>query len=139
MQVNGMFRSLDIAATGLSAERLRMEVVANNIANANSTRTASGGPYRRQEVLFAPIAAGNDSGGVRINGIADDESELPQVYRPGHPDANGQGMVTMPNVTLPNEMVDLITASRAYEANLRAMRTFRDMAEQTLGTLRSTQ
>ena len=139
MQVNGMFRSLDIAASGLSAERLRMEVVANNIANANSTRTAQGGPYRRQEVLFAPVVKGADSGGVQINGIANDESELPQVYRPGHPDADAQGMVTMPNVALPNEMVDLITASRAYEANLRAIRTFREMAEQTLSTLRSTQ
>ena len=124
-----------------------MEVVANNLANANSTRTPEGGPYRRMEVVFAsalnsalasPDGPGSELGGVQVVGLQRDWSELPRVYQPGHPDAADDGFVTMPNVKLPNEMVDLITASRAYEANLRSLRTFREMAEQALSLLRGT-
>jgi flagellar basal-body rod protein FlgC len=147
MQIGRMLSSLDICASGMAAERQRMEVVANNIANANSTRTPQGGPYRRLEVVFASAldsalgrsASDIDSlGGVQIVGVQPDPSELPRVYQPGHPDADRDGLVTMPNVKLPSEMVDLITASRSYEANLRAMRTFREMAEQALSMLRGT-
>jgi len=135
------FSAADISASGLSAERQRMEVVANNIANAYSTRTPTGGPYRRQHVVFATAydeaaGAARGLGGVRVLGIEPDRSELPRVYQPGHPDADEDGFVTMPNVKLPNEMVDLITASRAYEANLRALRSFRRMVEQALSLLR---
>jgi flagellar basal-body rod protein FlgC len=77
-------------------------------------------------------------GGVQVVGLQPDQSELPRVYQPGHPDADDNGFVVMPNVKLPNEMVDLITASRSYEANLRALRTFREMAEQALSLLRGT-
>jgi flagellar basal-body rod protein FlgC len=146
MQIGRALSTLDISASGMAAERQRMEVVANNIANANSTRSAQGGPYRRQEVVFASAldsargkSAGADSfRGVDVQGVQPDMSELPRVYQPGHPDADQEGYVTMPNVKLPSEMVDLITASRSYEASLRAMRTFREMVEQTLSLLRNT-
>jgi len=146
MGFNSMLAVTNISASGLAAERMRMEVVANNIANAHSTRTAHGGPFRRQDVVFASVL--NDQlhsgtpgaeklGGVQIVGIVDDPSELERVYNPGHPDADPEGFVTMPNVRLPVEMVNLITASRAYEANLRVMQSFRQNAEQALGLLRS--
>ena len=157
MNFDSLFSSTNISASGLSAERFRMEVVANNIANASSTRTASGGPFRRQEVVFAAtldqtistqggtnrrtfhgarIGPQLGSGGVQVVGTEDDSSALHQVHNPGHPDADSNGFVTMPNVDLPVEMVNLITASRAYEANLRALQTFRQMAEQSLTLLR---
>ncbi len=137
----------NISASGLSAERLRMEVVANNIANAAVTRTSEGGPYRRKDVVFetvlnpagpGPIGQNESSGlaGVRAVGIVDDLSELPRRYDPGHPDADPDGFVTMPNVNLPIEMVNLITATRAYEANLKAAQSFVDMNQQALALLR---
>lgn len=139
-----MFPSISISGSGLAAERRRMELVANNIANANSTRGADGEPYRRQQLVFA--SALNDGGGatddprqlsgVKIIGVEGDNTEFPLVYNPGHPDADENGMVRMPNVQLPNEMVDLITASRSYEANLRALSLFKEMIEQTLTLLR---
>lgn len=134
----------DISASGLAAERLRMEVASNNIANARSTRSLDGGPYRRQQVIFAAeverrSASGHRTdvslGGVRVVEIAADQSPLLQVHNPGHPDADENGMVTMPNVQLPHEMVDLVTASRAYEANLKALQTYRQMNEQSLSLL----
>ncbi len=140
-----MLSAVDISASGLSAERLRMEIVANNIANANSTRTPSGEAYRRQQVVFSAaydeaLSKGVDGGqnlsGVRVVGVQSDMSELPRILQPGHPDADADGYVTMPNVTMPTEMVDLITASRGYEANLRVLRSFREMAERALSMLR---
>jgi flagellar basal-body rod protein FlgC len=127
----------------MSAERFRMEVIANNIANANSTRSANGGPFRRQDVVFEEVlgAATRPDGtpplaGVQAVELVEDQSELPRVYMPGHPDADAEGFVRMPNVQLPIEMVNLLTASRAYEANLRAAQTFRQMNEQALALLR---
>ena len=119
-----------------------MEVVANNIANAHSTRTPQGGPFRRRDVLFSAVmrpggTTGEKMGGVQIVSIEEDTSELPRIHNPTHPDADVDGMVTMPNVTIPNEMVDMMTASRAYEANLRVLTTFREMAQQTLSLLRA--
>jgi flagellar basal-body rod protein FlgC len=145
MSIKQLLSTSQISASGLAAERQRMEVIANNIANAHSTRSLSGGPYRRQVMVFSEafdmaLADGqhNPHGlqGVKVKGVEHDWSELPQVYNPGHPDADENGMVTMPNVKLPNEMVDLITASRAYEANLKALHQFRQMTEQTLSLLR---
>jgi flagellar basal-body rod protein FlgC len=143
MQLGSILSVTDISASGLAAERQRMEVVANNIANAHTTRTAEGGPYRRQQIIFATAlqsalasSSAGSLGGVQVVGIQPDMSELPRVYNPGHPEADKDGFVTMPNVKLPNEMVDLMTASRAYEANLKALRTFRKMAEQALSLLR---
>ena len=120
-----------------------MEVIANNIANANSTQSADGGPYRRQQVIFAAnlqqqMGETNSMAnqGVRVVGLQADQSALPKIYNPGHIHADKEGYVTMPNVSVPNEMVDLITSSRSYEANLRAIKNYQDMAQQTLSILR---
>ncbi len=136
----------DISASGLAAERLRMEVAANNIANSNSTRTPEGGAFRRKQVVFAAAyenalraSFGDDARqfrGVTVTGIQPDSSEMPRIHKPGHPDADADGFVTFPNVSLPNEMVDLITASRSYEANLRALKSFREIVQQALSLLR---
>jgi flagellar basal-body rod protein FlgC len=142
MPFNDLFAANAISATGMSAERLRMEVIANNIANANSTRSANGGPFRRQDVVFAEVLGGiRPDGapnflGVQAVELVEDPSELPRVYMPGHPDADAEGFVQMPNVQLPIEMVNLLTAARSYEANLRAAQTFRTMNQQALALLR---
>lgn len=134
--------STGISASGMAAERRRMEVISNNIANANSTRGADGQPYRRQFVVFSADqdALAIEDGalsGVKIEGVEGDQSPFNEVHMPGHPDADPEtGMVKMPNVKLPNEMVDLITASRSYEANLKALSLFKEMVEQTLTLLR---
>jgi flagellar basal-body rod protein FlgC len=143
MAFDDFLAATNISASGLSAERLRMEVVANNIANAFSTRSLQGGPYRRQEVVFAAVLGdqiqaarrGSPStglGGVEVAGIVEDPTDFFRVYNPGHPDADRNGYVLMPNVHLPAEMVNLITASRAYEANLKVLQAFRQSAEQAL-------
>lgn len=142
MSFDSAFGALNIAASGLSAERLRMEVVANNIANASATRTPEGGPYRRRDVVFETVLDGVQSngdqklGGVRVAGLVADPSELPRVFQPGHPDADGEGFVSMPNVQLPVEMVNLITASRAYEANLRVAQSFLELSQSALALTR---
>jgi flagellar basal-body rod protein FlgC len=149
MATQDAFGLLNITASGLSAERLRMEVVANNIANAFTTRAPGGGPFRRQEVVFEAVlnerlrAAGGRAvrglpqlGGVRVVDVVNDNSPFNRVYQPGHPDADAEGFVLLPNVNLPIEMVNLITASRAYEANLRVAQSFRQITEQSLAILR---
>jgi flagellar basal-body rod protein FlgC len=142
MSFDNLLVAGNISASGLSAERLRMEVIANNIANATATRVAGGGPFRRQEVIFEAVmndftGGAPELGGVRIVGVAPDQSALPRIHDPGHPDADQDGFVTMPNVFLPIEMVNLMTASRAYEANLKALQNLRQQLEQTLTLLRS--
>ena len=144
MSLGRILSATDISASGMAAERQRMEVIANNVANAYSTRTSEGGPYRRQQIVFSSLMDSTLSGGsnsagsmrgVQVTGIQADMSELPRIYQPGHPDAVDD-FVTMPNVQPAIEMVDLVTASRAYEANLRMLKTFRQMAEQALAVLR---
>ncbi|MEZ6130571.1 MAG: flagellar basal body rod protein FlgC [Planctomycetaceae bacterium] len=142
MSFGRLLSSTDISASGLAAERVRMEIAANNIANVHTTSTAEGGPYRRQQVAFASAmnaSLGNDAAdglaGVMVKGISRDTSELPKIFNPGHPDADSDGFVSMPNVKLPMEMVDLMTASRAYDANLKSLTTFRKMAEQSLSLM----
>ncbi len=145
MAFDDLLRVTGICASGMSAERMQMEVVANNIANAYSTHGPGGGPFRRQDLLFSAVldrhAAGRTGGsvgaGVKVDGLADDQSELPRLYNPGHPDADSQGYVTMPNVRLPIEMVNLMAASRAYEANMRAFLFYKQMVEQSLALVRS--
>lgn len=144
MSQGGLFGATQIASSGLAAERLRMEVAANNIANANSTRTADGSPFRRQQVVFSAAmkqAIGRDGlggmSGVSIEGVQDDLSDMPKVHSPGHPDADADGYVTYPNVKLPHEMVDMMTAARAYEANLKSLQVFRQMTEQALALLKA--
>jgi flagellar basal-body rod protein FlgC len=143
----GLFDALDASGSALSAERLRMDVTAENLANAQSTRTANGtGPYRRKEVVFEQADAGSPTsfadslqaagGGVRVAGIVEDPTPLRRIYDPGHPDADAQGYVTMPNVNTVTEMTDLIGASRAYEANVTAMQTAKSMFARTLDLLK---
>ena len=144
-----MFGGIDASASGLTAERLRMDVISNNIANVNTTRTATGGPYRRQYVVFEPREADKQSfssmltgamastklqagDGVRAVGIETDSTQGNLIYDPGHPDANAQGYVQHSNVNIVNEMVDMITASRAYEANVTAVNTAKSMAAKAL-------
>jgi flagellar basal-body rod protein FlgC len=144
------FGGLDISASGLTAERLRMDVTAENLANAQTTRGANGQPYRRKEVVLqeAPGSFGatlsqamgggraGSTGGVQVAGVVEDQAPLKRVYDPGHPDADAQGYVSMPNVDTVTEMVDLISASRAYEANVTAMNAAKQMFAHTLELLR---
>lgn len=139
--------SLRISASGLSAERLRMDVISSNVANANTTRSPQGGPYRRQVALLASESPesqfknalsrlrSEDSSvtqGVRIAGIKEDSSPNKRVYDPKHPDANDDGFVEYPNVDVMKEMVELITASRAYDANITVMNNTKNMLFRTL-------
>jgi flagellar basal-body rod protein FlgC len=143
--VSGIFGSLGISASGMAAQRLRMDVVAENLANAETTRGADGKPYQRKEVIlheidasgFAGALAGAQAGnGVEATGIVADPSPPRKVYDPGHPDADAQGYVTLPNVNPVTEMVDLITASRGYEANVQALNSSKQMFTRTLDLLR---
>lgn len=139
-----MFGAIDAAASGLTAERLRMDVISNNIANANTTRTAEGGAYRRRVVVFEPRTEDTSSfsqtlsnemkagEGVRAVGITTDNTPGRTVYDPNHPDANRDGYVEMPNLNIVSEMVDMITASRAYEANVTAVNAAKSMAMKAL-------
>lgn len=129
----GLVTTMRISASGLSAERLRIDLIADNLANANTTRTTQGRPYRRKVAIFEPIVPNAQTpGGVRVVGIAEDTAPLRRIYQPGHPDADAQGFVTYPNVEMVHEMVDLITASRAYEANIQAFNASKDMFLRTL-------
>ncbi len=145
----GLFDAITISGSGLSAERLRMDVTAENLANAQSTRGPDGQPYRRKEVVLQQAeggfesalrtaSAGSASGarGVEVAGIVEDRTPNRQVYDPGHPDADARGYVAMPNVDSVTEMVDLISASRAYEANVTAMQTAKTMFARTLDLLK---
>ena len=144
-----LFGAIDISGSGLSAERLRMDVTAENLANAQTTRGADGQPYRRQEVILQQAGGGFDlalnaamapngarARGVEVVAIAEDQTPNRMVYDPGHPDANDDGYVEMPNVDPVTEMVDLIAASRAYEANVTAMQTAKSMFSKTLDILK---
>ena len=151
----GFYDSIEVSASGLSAERLAMDVIANNIANANTTRTPQGGAFKRQLVVFAqkPDAApstgtgdasspvGDDGsqgqGGVVALGVVQDQSPDRLVFDPSNPDADARGYVHYPNVSVVKEMVDLMAASRAYEANVTAIQEARNMGNATLNLLRS--
>lgn len=133
-----LISGLDITAGALNAQKTRLDVVAQNIANAQTTRTSNGGPYQRQVVSFESALlrqTGIDGPArhtVRIGSIVPDRAAGQQIYNPQHPDANADGLVSMPNVNLSYEMVDLITASRAYEANLAVAKNARGMAMKAL-------
>ncbi|MCW2956691.1 MAG: flagellar basal-body rod protein FlgC [Thermoleophilia bacterium] len=145
----GMFDSMHISASGLAAERLRMDVIAQNLANANSTRGPDGQPYRRHEVVFRSSdsvvgtspstkagASGDNLSGVEPVAIVEDPSPLRAVHDPTHPDADDNGNVYYPNVNPVTEMVDMMTATRAYEANVTAMNAAKNMALKALDILR---
>ncbi len=162
----GMFGAIRISASGLRGQRTKMDVVSRNLANAETTRTAEGTPYRRQRAIFEQVlgsklqrhslkmgtgvesrlarthpghlgettfSRATSGGGLESEvGVAPDASEFRVVYDPGHPDADEQGYVLMPNVNPISEMVDMITASRAYEANISAVQTAKDMFNDAL-------
>lgn len=161
MAMTGFFTGLNISATGLRAQRVRQNVISSNLANAETTRTAEGGPYRRQRVVLEadptefdqflvkeqdklkgsktqtghmnipqpewPLANENIGSGVKVAAIQDDQAPFRMVYDPSHPDANDKGYVAMPNVNVVEEMVDMITATRAYEANATAFNATKQM------------
>ena len=133
-----MFGGMEISASALTAQRLRMNVTAENLANAETTKAANGQPYRRKEIELSAASPsfGEVLGGVQVDGIVDDPSPLRQVYDPGNPEANKQGYVTMPNVNPVTEMVDLISASRGYESNVTAMNAAKQMFSKTFDVLR---
>ena len=142
----GMFTSFNINASGMTAQRYRMDIISENVANANTTRTADGTPYRRKVAYFeekggqTPFgaalnqASGNYSGkGVKVTGVYEDYStEMKKVYDPSHPDADEDGYVLYPNVDIVTEMTNMIDASRAYEANATAFSASKSMALQGL-------
>lgn len=130
--------AVESTASALEAERIRMEVIGQNIANANTTRGVDGQPFRRQQVVFESVlrqelgAAGAGPAKVTVSKIVPDPRPFRLVYNPGHPDADAQGMVALPNISIHEEMADMIAAARAFEANLAVVKTARTMAAQTL-------
>lgn len=166
MPMSGVFTGLNISATGLRAQRVRQNVIASNLANAETTRTPDGGPYRKQSVVLEadprefdqfyikeqdkiagrrtqeghmripyprfPLAQEEIGSGVRVVEIAQDQRAPRMVFNPDHPDANEQGYVAMPNVNVVEEMVDMIAATRAYEANATAFNATKSMLMKAL-------
>lgn|SRR5688572_18541906 len=133
---------IDSTSSALNAERIRMDVVSQNIANVNTTRGPNGKPYVRQQVVFEAVLKdhlkpgglpGGDAQTVRVAQVEAARRPVRMVYQPGHADADANGMVAMPNINIHEEMVDLMAASRSYEANLSVVKTARSMALQTLG------
>jgi flagellar basal-body rod protein FlgC len=140
---------MNISASALTAERFRMDVIAENMASIQTTRTADGGPYRRRYVIFQERERAQDfscifnyahykrassvpGGGVRVVGVGEDTAPFKLEYNPTHPDADPDGYVQLPNVEVVQEMTDMMAAYRVYEANITALNTFKDMAMKTL-------
>lgn len=136
--------SLSISGSALTATRLRMDVISENIANQNTTRTADGGPYKRRMVVYEPISndtfrsalqdrlGANSAQGVRVTKIVEDETPTTPVYNPEHPDADENGYVEMPNVDPIKETIDMMAATRAYDANITAFNAIKTMASKAL-------
>ena len=137
--------SFDISASGMTAERQRLDIASENIANSNTTRTESGGPYRRKMVVLQEVPSTSfrskfnsllnrtaSKGGVRVTEIVEDQRDLQPVYNPDHPDANEEGYVMMPNVDLVKETVDGMSATRSYEANITAFNAMKLMAQRAI-------
>jgi flagellar basal-body rod protein FlgC len=131
---------LKISASGLSAERVRMNVISSNLANANTTRTEEGGPYRRKDVLFTARNSGLSFDNlmrlafdphlkeVKVDGIVEDKKAPRLVFNPNHPDSNEKGYVEMPNISIMEEMVNMITSNRSFESNTQAINATKSMA-----------
>lgn len=143
-----LFSSISVSASGMSAERQRAELLVENIANADTTRTADGGPYRRRDAIFesAPVAApfssfldsqmDGQANGVRVSNVIVDKSEPDRRYMPGHPDADKDGYVSLPRVNPAEDMVDLLGASRSYQANVSAISAVKDMIQRSIDLFR---
>ncbi|MCL4493000.1 MAG: flagellar basal body rod protein FlgC [Nitrospirae bacterium] len=132
-----MFMPLKVSATALEAQKIRMNTIASNIANVNSTKTPGGGPYRRKDVVFESFLFDESSIGVDIPKIVEDQRAFKTVYEPGHPDADKDGYVSYPNINTIEEMVNLMAAARAYEANLTLMGSYKDMFMKTLDLMKT--
>lgn len=140
----GLFDALNTSASGLSAQRLRMNLISDNLANANTTRTAAGGPYQRKEPVFEARATDGsfrhaldravsaDMTSVKVAEIVPDNRPPIYKYDPGHPDADEKGYVAMPNIRVIEEMVNMMSASRSYEANVSAIKTIKDMIHKAM-------
>lgn len=136
-----MFTGFRVLGSGMSAQRTRLNVTSSNLANANTTRTDEGGAYRRRDPVFSAQALGNVNAsdsisnaiqGVSVTDIALDESPLPVIFDPGHPDADAEGYVTMPNVNVVEEMVHMTTSARSFEANASAFQTLKQMMQRAI-------
>jgi flagellar basal-body rod protein FlgC len=136
-KVAGVFSAMEVAASGLTAERGRMNIIASNLANAQTTKGADGKPYHRLDPVFQSQSVSPDSfdpilrsvNEVKLSGVRQDTTPGQMVYDPGHPDANAQGYVEYPNVNVVTEMVNLMTASRAYEAGVTSIESLKSMAK----------
>lgn len=136
----GILDAINVSASGLNAQRTRLNVIAGNLANVSTTRTPEGGPYKRKDVVFESRPTGETFGQVLgeqvqkvgISEVVEDTAPPRMQYDPSHPDANAQGYVAMPNINLVEEMVNLLAATRSYEANVTALNSSKDMAMRAL-------
>lgn len=138
------FNAMNVSSSALAAERTRMNLISSNLANASTTRTPEGGPYKRKDAVFTAVesektferhlssAAGQQVRNVKVERIVEDQNPPRMQYDPGHPDADAQGYVAMPNVNVIEEMADMLTATRTYEANVTAVQAAKNMALKTL-------
>ena len=135
MPIRAAASPIDIAISGLRAESLRLNVIASNIANAETTRAANGQPYRRKDLVLSTDASA--LAGVRVERVAEDmTTDFRKIYQPGNPLANAEGYVSMPNVDIPTELINLVTASRAYQANATFLKRQQELGDATLELLR---
>jgi flagellar basal-body rod protein FlgC len=140
-----LFASLSVSASGMAAQRTRAALLVENIANSETTRTPEGGPYRRKDAVFSTSSVGSEFAselesqmqtGVRVSSISVDQRDPEQQYAPGHPDADADGYVSIPRMNPAEDMVDLVTANRGYQANVAAMSAVKDMIQKSIDLLR---
>ncbi len=135
MPVTSIGSPIDITMSALRAQSMRMNVYSNNLANASTAKTDTGGPYRRKEVILSSVM--DALNGVKIDRVIEDfTTEFQRIHQPGHPQADTDGYVMMPNISIPVEMMNLTSASRAYQANAAVLKRYQDMVEATLQLLR---
>jgi flagellar basal-body rod protein FlgC len=140
-----LFASLSVSASGMAAQRTRAALLVENIANSETTRTPEGGPYRRKDAVFSTSSVGSEFAselesqmqtGVRVSSISVDQRDPERQYAPGHPDADADGYVSIPRMNPAEDMVDLVTANRGYQANVAAMSAVKDMIQKSIELLR---
>lgn len=140
-----LFASLSVSASGMAAQRTRAALLVENIANSETTRTPEGGPYRRKDAVFSTSSVGSEFAselesqmqtGVQVTSISVDQRDPEKQYAPGHPDADADGYVSVPRINPAEDMVDLVTANRSYQANVAAMSAVKDMIQKSIDLLR---